>query len=100
MADCKYCGEVITRKNDNGRNKTFCDKSHEKLWHKENGGNTFTSYDSDTPDIVEARKAQMRDYHKHHPLACAGYREARRWLRHNMRLRAIWDANKQVEVRL
>lgn len=93
--DCKFCGDVLTTKNTQ-----FCDKGHEKLWHKENGGNTFTSYIDDTPDIVEDRKARMREYHKWHPLACAGDKEARRWLRWNMRLRAIWDANTQKEIRL
>lgn len=99
MADCRYCGEVIVRRI--GRlNVQFCNKSHEKLWHKENGGNTFTSYTDDTADIVEDRKDRMRLYSLHHPLACAGNKEARRWLRQNMRLRAIWDNNNKCEVRL
>lgn len=100
MADCRYCGEAITRQNDNGRNKVFCDKSHEKLWHKENGGNTFTAYDNDTADIVEDRKERMRLYSINHPLACAGNKEARRFLRRTLRLRAIWDATNLREVRL
>ena len=93
--DCKYCGEIISK-----QNTQFCDKSHEKLWHKENGGNTFTAYVNDSPDQVEDRKARMREYHIKHPLACAGDKDARRWLRQILRLRAIWDSNKKVEVRL
>lgn len=99
MADCQYCGEGIIR-TATRQNTQFCDKEHEKLWHKENGGNTFTSYIDDTPDVVEDRKARMKEYYKWHPLACAGDKEARRYLRHNMRLRAIWDTNNKVEVRL
>lgn len=100
MAGCAYCGESIINKNDGGRKKTFCDKAHEKLWHAENKGNGFTTYDNDTPDVVEDRKARMIEYHKYHPLACAGDKEARRWLRHNLRLRAIWDNKNMKEVRL
>lgn len=97
--ECQYCGEIIVRRI--GRlNKQFCNKGHEKLWHKENGGNTFTSYIDDTADIVEDRKERMRMYSLNHPLACAGDKEARRFLRRTLRLRAIWDASKQVEVRL
>lgn len=99
MADCQFCSVVIVRQTGR-KNASFCNKSCEKAWHKENGGNTFTAWDSDTPDIVENRKARMREYYIRHPLACAGDKEARRWLRWNMRLRAIWDANKRVEVRL
>lgn len=97
--DCKYCGEIILRTTTR-QNTQFCHKEHEKLWYKENGGNTFTSYLDDTPDIVEDRKARMKEYHKWHPLACAGDKDARRWLRQNMRLKAIWDANRKREVRL
>lgn len=97
--DCQKCGEVIIR-HTGRKNAQFCNKGCEKSWHKENGGNTFTAYTDDTADVVEDRKARMREYAIKHPLACAGDKEARRWLRWNMRLRAIWDRNKQVEVRL
>lgn len=97
--DCQYCGKTILQRTGR-RNAQFCDKIHEKLWHKENGGNTFTAWDNDTPDVVETRKARMREYHKCHPWACLGHREARRWMRQVMRLRAIWDPIKQCEVRL
>lgn len=97
--DCQFCGEVIIQQTGR-KNAQFCNKSHEKLWHKENGGNTFTSYTDDTADIVEDRKARMREYHIRHPLACAGDKEARQWLRQTLRLRAIWDGNNKVEVRL
>lgn len=99
MADCQYCEAVIVKQTGR-RNAQFCNKQCEKSWHKENGGNTFTAWDNDTPDVVEDRKARMQEYYKWHPLACAGDKEARRWLRHNMRLRAIWCPIKQGEVRL
>lgn len=99
MADCQFCGAVIVRQTGR-KNAQFCNKTCERSWHKENGGNTFTSYIDDTPDIVEYRKARMREYNKWHPLACAGDKAARRWLRQVMRLRAIWDNNAKKEVRL
>lgn len=99
MSKCQYCDNPIVR-TATRQNTQFCHKEHEKLWHKENGGNTFTSYLDDTPDIVEGRKARMREYQLRHPLACAGDKEARRWLRQTLRLTAIWDNINQREVRL
>lgn len=93
--NCQYCEKKLPKKNTQ-----FCDKTHESLWHKENGGNTFTAYINDSADIVEDRKARMQEYHIRHPLACAGDKEARRWMRQVMRLRAIWDNEKKKEIRL
>jgi hypothetical protein len=96
MANCIYCGEVITRRNDNGRNQVFCDKSHEQLWRGENRGNTFTAFSGDTPDIVESRKQRYKIWQK----AVAGCKESRKWLKKNLRLLAIYDKDKQEEIRL
>ena len=100
MPECLYCGDIISNKNDNGRTKSFCNKSHEQLWHTGNRGNNFTAFSGDTPDMVENRKARMREYCKYHTLACAGDKEARWYLRQILRLRAIWDNVNKKEVRL
>ena len=94
MAQCMYCKKEISK------TKTFCNKSHEKLWHNENNGNTFTAFVSDSVEEVEGRKARMSEYYKYHPLACDGDREARQWMRQTLRLRAIWDDVNKRDVRL
>ena len=96
MAACNYCGKVIPKKS----NKMFCNKKHNSLWHKKNRGNTFTAFAGAAADIVENRKALMLEYAARHPLACAGDKEARSWMRSVLRLRAIWDNVNKKEVRL
>lgn len=100
MAKCAYCKTESVQKNRLGMPITFCDRACERAWHIENPGNTFTAYDSYTPNVVEARKELMREYNTKHPMACAGDKEARQWLRQTLRLRAIWDHKKKKEVRL
>ena len=100
MAKCAYCRKDSNQKNRLGMPITFCNRACERAWHLDNPGNTFTAYDSDTPNIVEARKELMRAYNVRHSLACAGDKEARQYLRQVLRLRAIWDPIKRREVRL
>lgn len=56
MSKCAYCRKESNQKNRLGMPITFCNRACERAWHLDNPGNTFTAYDSDTPNIVEARK--------------------------------------------
>ena len=100
MANCPNCEKPVLHVKSSQVAPLYCSQECKDEWRAINREGSFSKGWQELSEVTEARTARNAIFEKLKPLACAGDRIAKRFLRQTMRLRAIWDDTNKKEVRL